>query len=199
MDDVTLEKKLHENYNKIIKMQISEACRNRLENLSFNTKHTKVRSRILLTQFICIILLIVFIPTTTYAMVTISQTLLEKVKDADLSESQIIKINNDLKGSGFSEEEISNFSSLKTNDYGQTYGPDNFGADLISVISQEGYAGYVYRDDLYPEHNFKTPEEALEWQNDQPIDKSIPVYKSDGRTTIGEFCIKGGEVLEYNE
>ncbi|MDF2474340.1 MAG: hypothetical protein K0R21_2122 [Anaerocolumna sp.] len=200
MDDLTLEKELHDNYyNKKDRMQISESGRRRLENLSLQTKHTKVRNRVLLAQIISIILFLIFIPSTAYAMVTISEVLLEKVKDANLSEKQIIKLNNDLTEGHYSEEHIANANALKTNEYGQTYGPDLFGADLIAVVSEEGLHGYVYREDLYPEHNFKTPEEALEWQDNQPMIKSFTVYESDGRTAIGEFIIGSGTVHEYNE
>jgi len=196
MDELTLKENLQ--VYKGGAMQISDSCKTRIENLPINLKHTRIRNRILITQFICLTALIVFIPVTTYAMVTISQTLIEKVKDAGLSEHELTKLDDELKESGFTDEQIAGFNSLKMNEYGQTYGPDAFGADLIAVLSEDGTEGYVYRDELYPENNFKTPDEALDWQNSRPKNRSIKVYESDGKTIIGEYKHKSESVYEEN-
>ncbi|WMJ85453.1 hypothetical protein [Anaerocolumna sp. MB42-C2] len=199
MNDSAIEKKLMEDYHNITeRIQLSDTCRRRLMNMSVHTKHTKVGIKILLTQVVCLILLFLLIPASAFAMVNISDILLEKVKDAKLNESEIIKINNDLQEGGYSAEEIRNMTPLEKNEFGQTYGLDVLGADLIAVISEEGLHGYVYREELEDKPNFKTPEEAIEWQNNRPVNRSISVYKSDGRTVIGEFVIGNG-TAEIND
>lgn len=198
MDNSKLEKELHNHFINSTQMQISDSCRTKIENLPNKIKHTKVRYRIILTQCICLLALIILVPTTTYAMVSISQTLFEKVKDAGLSEQELVQLDNELKDSGFTDEQLVNFYSLKINEDGQTYGPDAFGADLIAVLCQDGTEGYVYREDLYPENNFKTPEEAINWQNSQTDDRLITIYKSDGKTVLGKYNPKSGLIYEEN-
>jgi len=191
MNDSKLEKKLLEDYgNMKDRLQVSACCRNRLEHLTVSSKHTKVRTRILITQIICVLLLLILIPATAYAAVKVSDAFLEKVKVADLSNSQMEKLYNQLKECEFSDEEIENFSALRRNENGQIYGIDALEADLISATSVEGIDGYVYREDLYNyEPDFKTPEEAIEWQESHTGGRTIPVYESDGITVIGTFKI----------
>lgn len=191
MDDVTLEKRLSEDYSRIGgRLQISESGQKHLAQLIVNPKHTKVQTRILLTQVATILFLIIMIPATAYAAVKVSDALMEKVEDAGLSNEQIDKINQELLEGGFSEEDIKNFLPLHRNENGQTYGIDALGADLIAVTSSEGLFGYVYREELYPEQDFKTPEEAIAWQKSHTEDIILPVYKSDGLTAIGTFIIE---------
>ena len=84
----------------------------------------------------------------------------------------------------------------KTNENGETYGrmahiADPTGIflmevpDLIAVMATNGKSGYVKKDDFVSEIP-KNPEEALNIQEDSFV-KSIPVYKNDGITVIGEF------------
>ncbi|MFJ8103426.1 hypothetical protein [Lysinibacillus sp. NPDC096212] len=100
-------------------------------------------------------------------------------------------------------EEISNSNSsvkgdsLKypVNAQGETYGTvhtDGSGKiitspDLIETKGENGVLGYVKEKDLNP--RFTSPEEALAHQKAVDIAgyKSIPLYKSDGKTIIGEF------------
>ncbi|MHB8128897.1 MAG: hypothetical protein ACYDEX_07860, partial [Mobilitalea sp.] len=180
MDDSTLEKKLSENYcNMRDRLQVSESCKNRLEHLTVYSKHSKVRTRIIMTQVICLLLLLILIPATAYAAVKVSDAFKEKVKEADLSNEQIEKLYNQLKECGFTDKEIEHFSALHRNEYGQIYGIDAFGAELIAATSVEGLDGYVYREDLNYEPDFKTPAEAIAWQESHTGGRTIPVYESD--------------------
>lgn len=94
---------------------------------------------------------------------------------------------------------------LKRNASGQTYGVEG-GPDgtpdlvLVSGIAPDGSEalGYARSDDLNassPEHPGlpSTPEEAIEWQEEtqqkHPNGWDIPVFESDGVTTIGTFHI----------
>jgi hypothetical protein len=71
------------------------------------------------------------------------------------------------------------------NDNGQTYGLDSDGLDLIAAQGADGTYGYVLREDIEPE--FKSLEEALEWQEQHQDKQAIPLYASDGKTIVGEF------------
>lgn len=80
------------------------------------------------------------------------------------------------------------------NENGDTYGVRNDSGypDLLAVVATNGRLGYVYNDDL--EHatggDANTPEEALQWQQNHGNEQqSLPVYKSDGVTQVGEFVI----------
>lgn len=82
------------------------------------------------------------------------------------------------------------------NENGHTYGVANeFGTpDLIAVTAVEGSAGYVWHTDLDDatgaSSNFRSPEEALAWQEERRGKTiEIPVYESDGTTEIGKFRI----------
>lgn len=81
------------------------------------------------------------------------------------------------------------------NENGQTYGVvnDTGSPDLIAVIATNGKSGYAYRADMDVQPAFKTPADALAWQEThQGNSFSLPVYASDGQTIIGEFIIGGG-------
>lgn len=196
MDDITLEEKLSKDYCSLRDgLQISESCNNRLNNLTKYAKHTKIKTRILTTQIIILLSFLFLIPTTAYATIKVSDALFEKVKDAGLSEEQIVQLDNKLREQGFSEEDIESFDDLHKNRNGQTYGPDFLEANLVAVISEEGYKGYVYREDLNPP-NFNSPEEALKWQESKPEYTIIPVYKSDGKTVVGTFKMGGSSMNE---
>lgn len=88
--------------------------------------------------------------------------------------------------------------AYQVNDSGQTYGVIGEGAepDLIGVYATNGKQGYVLKSELdaasgHPSQ-FKSPEEALAWQEEFGYDdRSIPVYEPDGKTVIGEFVITG--------
>lgn len=195
MDDVTLEEKLSRDYCSLKdQLQISASCRHRLNNLTKKTKHTKIGTRILTTQIIVLLLLLFLIPTTAYA-IKVTDVLYLKVKDAGLSEEEIEHLYNKLRAQGFSDEDIETFDTLQKNRYGQTYGPDFLEANLIAVISAEGYKGYVYGEDM-DSPDFHSPEEAIKWQESKPEYRIIPVYKSDGKTVIGTFKMGGGSMTE---
>lgn len=82
------------------------------------------------------------------------------------------------------------------NEHGQTYGtpvipsgPGEVGhePDLIRTKGENGVVGYVKATDLTS--NFLSPKEALAHQESAKNAGyvSIPLYKSDGKTVIGEF------------
>jgi hypothetical protein len=193
MDDLSLEIRLLGDYHNLgDRFEISEECRARLLQLTPHSKHTRAGTRILITQLAVLFLLLLLIPATAYAAAKVSDALLEKVKNAGLSSEQIEELNRQLLESGFTEEDIKNFLPLQRNDNGQIYGIYALGADLIAATSAEGLFGYVYREDLDNEPDFKTPEEALAWQASRPPERIIPVYESDGKTVIGTFVIKSG-------
>lgn len=81
---------------------------------------------------------------------------------------------------------------------GQSYGVinKNGNPDLIAVVASNGAQGYVHRGDLEDadgttaQRSFTTPEDALEWQEQNAgITRTIPVYKSDGTTLVGGFDV----------
>ncbi len=57
--------------------------------------------------------------------------------------------------------------------------------DLIAVVATNGREGYVKKTDFISDSP-RNPKEALEQQSSN-ADKTIPVYKTDGVTVIGEF------------
>ena len=72
--------------------------------------------------------------------------------------------------------------------------------DLIQVVATNGKTGYVFKADLdaadgtLASRTFKSPEEALRWQEGEgALDHVIPVYLQDGTTEIGEFLVVGRE------
>lgn len=91
------------------------------------------------------------------------------------------------------------YSHVRTTEWGinangQTYGVSNeIGVpDLIAVIASNGKTGYAFAADL--DHvaggSPRSPEEALAMQKERAGKTfSVPVYKSDGRTLIGEFVM----------
>ncbi|PPI00070.1 peptidase M56 family protein [Rathayibacter sp. AY1B7] len=85
-----------------------------------------------------------------------------------------------------------------TNEQGQSYGVinENGEPDLIAVTADDGRQGYVRRSDLEDadgttaQRSFTTPEDALEWQEQNDgITHTIPVYATDGTTQLGEFTV----------
>lgn len=48
---------------------------------------------------------------------------------------------------------------------------------------------YLKLDSLGPAPEQRKPEEALQWQSQQKMNRSIPVYEKDGTTIIGEFIM----------
>ncbi|PPH08583.1 peptidase M56 family protein [Rathayibacter sp. AY1G1] len=85
-----------------------------------------------------------------------------------------------------------------TNEEGLTYGVinENGEPDLIAVTADDGEQGYVRRSDLEDadgttaQRSFTTPEDALEWQEqNEGIAHTIPVYVTDGTTRVGDFTV----------
>ena len=160
----------------------------RIKNMEGKMQKTKVGRRIAIFNIFIALVTLFMIPFTAYGAYQVSQALYEKVQNADYSQEQIEELNDQLKNQEFSDDDIANLNELKVNEYGQTYGPDALGADLIEVISDEGEIGYVYREDLESTEP-KSLEEALE---NEEISR-IKVYKNDGKTEIGTFTLTDGE------
>lgn len=73
---------------------------------------------------------------------------------------------------------------------GDSYGVANEAGtpDLVAVIATNGARGYVYSAKLDPQPSFRSPEEALAWQESMAGQTvMIPVYDPDGETVIGQF------------
>ncbi|MCI9872810.1 hypothetical protein [Arthrobacter humicola] len=92
---------------------------------------------------------------------------------------------------------------FKRNAAGQTYGSIKnvdgvvVEPDLIKALATNGELGYVSNDQLKKGEGhpslFKSPAEALKWQESQGKKAvSIPVYDEAGTTKIGEFVIAPG-------
>ena len=88
---------------------------------------------------------------------------------------------------------------LGVNANGDTYGvgggPEGE-PDLLAVVADNGQDGYVYAADLADAdgttagESFRTPADALEWQERQKgVRHGVPVYLEDGETKIGEYTI----------
>lgn len=86
---------------------------------------------------------------------------------------------------------------VQRNEYGEIYGSEfilneiGVQPDLILAKSESGTIGYVRFEDVNADDAL-TPTDALEaMENRTP--RTIPVYKSDGRTIIGTFTIQCSE------
>lgn len=88
--------------------------------------------------------------------------------------------------------------SYQSNDSGLTYGsaieavsPESE-PDLILVVATNGREGYSYKTELDKATgaiDFKSPEEAIAWQEANAGPIAVPVYEKDGKTVIGEFVV----------
>jgi hypothetical protein len=97
------------------------------------------------------------------------------------------------------------YVSARTTDWaingnGDTYGAINESGepDLILVVATNRKEGYVKKADLdmangtIAQKSFKTPADALKWQETEGHkDHTITVFNADGTTAIGEFLIVG--------
>lgn len=176
----------------ISNLEISDEARNRIMLLTENSGYGKVSRRILIAQLLLLILLALALPATAYAATKLYSIVSEKVKDTTMTRDEISDLANELESYGFSSKEIGKMTPLQINEYGQSYGPDAFGADLISVMADNGKHGYVYRDEL-EQDNINTPEEAI--KNSHTTTR-LKVYKSDGRTIIGYFTMGASNGVE---
>lgn len=94
--------------------------------------------------------------------------------------------------------------SIQVNAYGEVYGSEifleQFGveADLIQARGNNGNVGYVKNSDLNYGDDVETPNDAIA-VNARAMDRSIPVYASDGKTVIDTFTVYGGQALEVVE
>lgn len=96
----------------------------------------------------------------------------------------------------FSPKGSSNGSSheIKKNKSGEIYGSQLFleeigiQPDLVLAEGKNGEIGYVKASDL---NDFQpsTPEEAIAYQSQRPISRTVPLYASDGETVIDTFII----------
>lgn len=92
---------------------------------------------------------------------------------------------------------VSTENIYSTNENGLTYGGDVYGLqmdlepDLIEAYGVDGTLGYVYASDL--DHQPSSPQQAVEYQMNKFLDKTIPLYDKSGEKIIGEFVLKNGE------
>lgn len=182
-------------YNAANDIPTSEQFENRLKTTTPRTKHTACGKRILTLHVIIFIFIIVLIPTTGYAASKAVQVLTPNVPEGYFSTEEMEDLYQELINQGYTDEEIHQMDDLELNDNGLLFGPDNMGADLVLVTSDQGIDGYVYRDELYPEvQEVTTPEEAVKWTEEftekYPNGYVITVYEEDGKTAIGTFTIQ---------
>lgn len=178
-------------------LHISEKKQKRFVHINAKTRHTGCGQRILLFELCILIGLVVFLcPVSIWAYSHAVEVMKDKIEDTDMDAAEMEELYHYLKEEeGFSDENIEMADPLCTNENGQTYGPVIWDPDLISVTSDQGDDGYVYREDFYYDEiyakDFHTPEDALAWQKAwqemYPNGYSIPVYESDGETLIGTF------------
>nr|WP_302597534.1 hypothetical protein [uncultured Cellulosilyticum sp.] len=90
------------------------------------------------------------------------------------------------------DEKEEDDEAYQVNENGETYGTNNpelgYEPDLMAAIGENGVYGYVRSEDLAG-IDFKTPEEAIEWQNSRPGVREIPVYDQEGEEVIDTFRI----------
>lgn len=182
---------------KQIKTEISASdhLKQKLYNINSKTLHTKCGRRIIIFH-LCVLIMIVLIafPGSVYASSRILSIMRQKASiQTLLKDDDLEALYYELQEQGYTDAEILELESLRVNKNGLTYGPDCLGADLILVTSDQGDDGYVYRDDLEFDTSFKTPEEALLWQEEIAEHYingySITVYECDGETMIGTFTL----------
>jgi len=75
------------------------------------------------------------------------------------------------------------------NENGETYGPDRKDSLVEHDLLLTYMGGYVKQSDM--DDNVQTIEDALMQNEREKKGRSIPLYKSDGKTVIGEFYIGG--------
>ncbi|MED2011383.1 hypothetical protein P4V39_25325 [Brevibacillus borstelensis] len=90
-------------------------------------------------------------------------------------------------------EKPDTLASYPVNEQGQTYGKGPYPPgpaqepDLIQAQGENGVKGFVKATDLAPV--VSSPDEAISNQEYAETVKTIPLYKSDGKTVIGEFKV----------
>ncbi len=167
----------------------SEEALSKLRSLSPELKRTKIGKKIFMANIVSIVLCVLLTPAIVFAAYTVSTSLYEKVKNANLSQSEMEQLDSQLHDEGFLDENIDDLHELNINQYGQTYGPEALGADLIEVVADDGQIGYVYRTDL-EELQADSLEDALKYSGEIVI---LTVYEKDGKTKIGTFTLTNGQ------
>ena len=169
----------------------SEAKDNILDQFESKEHRTGAGKRVIMFNVCLVVALLIMTPVTVFATVKVSNSLKDlikgKVEDAGLPEEELDELVASFEGQENAEEYIMNLDELQVNSNNQTYGPDMWGGDLISVISDQGEQGYVYRDELYVDDGVDTLEEAINYESEERV---LDVYASDGETVIGTFTIK---------
>ena len=112
-----------------------------------------------------------------------------KVKNTNYTQEQIEVLCRQLEEQGFSEQDICRIPELHMNDEGLIYGSEHLGADLISVKSDQGVSGYIYRSDMDQATEANSIAEALT----NPKGTVLKVYKEDGKEEIGTFTLSDGK------
>lgn len=170
--------------------KLSIHSKNELKKL-YNSKSRKtyIGKRILVFNALLILAISIVTPISVYAAARLSNSLYEmvqeKTKNGNLTEKEIQEILIQFENQENAKEYIYNYTSLEINENEQTYGPDIWNADLITVISDQGDLGYVYREELYYD-DISSPDEAIQYNKEVKI---LNVYLSDGKTIIGTFTI----------
>ncbi|MFR2837445.1 MAG: hypothetical protein ACLTBU_00050 [Zhenhengia sp.] len=87
----------------------------------------------------------------------------------------------------------SNSEKYLINKNGKTYGTNKvdtigYEPDLMLAKGDDGTVGYVRTEELN-DPEFKTPEEAIAWQNSKPSYRVLSLYDEDEENIIGTFTI----------
>lgn len=178
-------KKKMETYRDVgVNLHLSTNTITSIKSMKSEMKRSRIGRKIFIFNFLILLATSLVVPLTAYGAYQVSQALYEKVRNANYSQGQIEELNTQLKDQAFTDDDIAALNDLNVNEYGQTYGPDALGADLIEVISDQGAIGYVYREDLEATR-VNMIKEAL--QNKGGC--IIKVYENDGRTETGTFTL----------
>lgn len=99
----------------------------------------------------------------------------------------------------FKDERRTPYPEYKVNEYGQTYGSDQYAdsieeePDLIAATGENNIDGYLRKEDVFRPMP-KSPEEAVARNEFLKYTTIIPLYASDGRTVVGEFKEGDGKI-----
>ncbi len=154
----------------------------------------KDKKRVFFTSFFCgafAAASIVFICVMNIEYNELLPALWRKAETASWEKQRITDLAEDLKRSGVTSEEIEGME-LWENEKGQMIGAFELKPELVAVLTTDGKQGYAYYKELFEQPDFKTPQEALAWQEERQQKREvehIPVYMEDGETVIG-YCVK---------
>lgn len=151
----------------------------------------RTRKKLFLKSFVCSCFLIGAVTFVYMANVSYNELLpvLKTKVPVSWEKERLLYLAEFLKeNTGVTQEELRELPPLQVNENGQTLGDASFKPDLVPVQTVDGKKGYAYYDSVYSVPEFKTPGEALAWQEERRQKgeaEHIAVYEEDGTTVIG--------------